>query len=156
MSDTIHTDANRRGTLIVVRIIWLALLVGQLGFGGVVYFQVKAGQAGDQAQLSGQMLTIASGILIGAIGLGYFARNQSYKKHWHGNCVSPPGFFQGNLILLALLELSSFVTLVFVMVTGQLFPLILPAVASLAVQCVNFPSGLPMQDTPPDYSTSPK
>lgn len=154
MDEPTPNDANRRGTLIVVRIIWLALLVGQLGFGGVVYYQVRVGQAGDQTQLGGQMLAIASGILIGAIGLGYFARNQSYKKHWLGNCVAPPGYFQGNLILLALLEISSFVTLVFVMVTGQVFPMILPAVASLAVQCVNFPSELPMMDTPPDFAKS--
>tara|TARA_R110002111_G_scaffold9328_7_gene32151 strand:+ start:39 stop:509 length:471 start_codon:yes stop_codon:yes gene_type:complete len=154
MDDLNQNDDNRRGTLLIVRIIWLALLVGQLGFGAVVYAQVKAGQAGDQIQLSGQMLAIASGVLIGAIGLGYYARNQSYKKHWRGNCVAPPGFFQGNLILLALLEVSSFVTLVFVMVTGQLFPMILPAIASLAVQCVNFPNGLAMQDAPPDFSKS--
>ena len=156
MDEPIHTDANRRGTLIIVRIVWFALLVGQLGFGAVVYYQVRSGEAGDQSQLSGQMLAIASGILVGAVGLGYFARNQSYKKHWQGNCVSPPGFFQGNLILLALLEMSSFVTLVFVMMTGQLFPMILPAMASLAVQCANFPNGLPMQDTPPDFPLSPQ
>lgn len=152
MDEPIHTDANRHGTLIVVRIIWFALIVGQLGFGVIVYLQARSGQAGDQSQLQGQMLAIATAILIGAIGLGYFARNQSYKKHWQANAVTPPGFFQGNLILFAALEFASFVTLVFVLLTGQLFPMILPAVASLAVQCVNYPSGLPMQSTPPDFS----
>jgi len=154
MPEPMPTDDNRQGTLLIVRIIWLALLVGQIGFGAVVYYQVRVGQAGDQVQLSGQMLAIASGILIGAIGLGYYARNQSYKKHWRGSVVTPAGFFQGNLILLALLEVSSFVTLVFVMVTGQVFPMILPAVASLAVQCVNYPSGLPMLEAPPDFPKS--
>ena len=91
-------------------------------------------------------------MLIASVGLGYFVRNQAYKKHWQGHAVTPPGFFMGNLILLAALEGASFVTLVFVMMTGQFFPLILPAVASLAIQAANFPSGLPMQETPPNFA----
>lgn len=152
MPEPTYTDANRRGTLLIVRIVWLALLVGQLGFGAVVLQQVMAGQSGGQTQLRGQMLAIATGVLIGAVGIGYFARNQSYKKHWRGDAVTPPGFFQGNLILLAVLELASFVTLIFVMVTGQVFPMILPAVASLAIQCANFPGSGPMESTPPDFA----
>jgi len=151
MEEPIYTDANRRGTLVVLRIIWLALIVGQVTFGAVVLYQAKTGQAGGQSQLAGQMLAIAVAILIGAVGIGYFARNQSYKKHWRGNAVTPPGLFQGNLILLAALEGSSFATLVFVMVTGQVFPMILPAVASLAIQFANFPSAIPMRDNPPDF-----
>ncbi len=154
MSDPTYTDANRRTTLAILRIIWLALIVGQVIFGAVVLYQAQTGQAGDQSQLTGQMFAIAIAVLIGAVGIGYFARNQSYKKHWHGNAVAPPGFFQGNLILLAALEGSSFCTLVFVMLTGQMFPMILPAVASLAIQFANFPSAIPMQDTPPDFSKS--
>jgi hypothetical protein len=79
-------------------------------------------------------------------------RNQSYKKHWREHAVAPPGFFQGNLILFAALEGSSFLTIVFVMLSGQVFPMILPAVASLAVQCANFPSGQPMEPALPDIS----
>jgi hypothetical protein len=156
MSEPTYTDENRRGTLQILRVVWLALIVGQVGFGAVVLYQASTGQSGDQSQLTGQMLGIAIGVLIGAVGLGYFARNQSYKKHWHGDAVAPPGFFQGNLILLAMLEGSSFTTLVFVMVTGQVFPMVLPAVASLAIQCANFPSGLPMQPAPPDFSQGPR
>jgi hypothetical protein len=154
MPDLTYTDANRRITLIVMRIIWSALIVGQVGFGAVVLYQVKIGQAGDQSQLVGQMLAIAIAVLIAAVGIGYFSRNQSYKKHWQGNAVTPPGFFQGNLILFAALEGASFITLIFVMTTGQVFPMILPAVASLGIQFANFPSGLPMQDSPPGFAKS--
>ncbi len=153
MDQPTYTDAERRSTLVVTRIIWLALIVGQVSFGSIVLYRAYTGQLDNQSQLEGQMLTIAVGVLIGAVGLGYFARNQSYKKHWHGNAVAPPGYFQGNLILLAALEGSSFTTLVFMMVSGQMFPMVLPAIASLAIQCANFPSAIPMQDTPPDFST---
>ena len=154
MSEPTYTDANRRITLVIMRVIWSALIVGQVGFGAVVLYQVKVGQAGGQSQLAGQMLAIAVAVLIAAVGIGYFVRNQSYKKYWQGNAVTPPGFFQGNLILLAALEGASFITLVFVMTTGQMFPMILPAVISLAIQFANFPSGIPMQETPPDFSKS--
>jgi FtsH-binding integral membrane protein len=153
-----YTDANRRATLMVVRIVWSALVLGQLGFGVVVYLTLQSGSMSQQYQphLAPQMLAIAIAVLVGAMGLGYFVRNQAYKKHWCEHAVGPPGFFMGNLILLALLEGASFVTFVFVLMTGQLLPMILPAVASLAVQAVNFPSGLPMQSSPPDFTQAPR
>ena len=150
MPSPIYTDANRRATLMILRVIWLVLIVGQVSFGAVAILMMNAEPTG-QAHLRGQMLAIASGVFIGAVGLGYFVRNQSYKKHWQEHAVTPPGFFQGNLILLAALEGSSFMTIVFVMLSGQVFPMILPAVASLAVQCANFPSGQPMEPAIPDF-----
>lgn len=152
MDQPIYTDANRRATLMILRVIWLALIVGQVSFGAVVILMMMNAGATGQTHLRGQMLAIASGVFIGAVGLGYFVRNQSYKKHWQEHAVTPPGFFQGNLILLAALEGSSFLTIVFVMLSGQVFPMILPAVASLAVQCANFPSGQPMERAMPDFS----
>ncbi len=146
----VYTDENRRAVLMVMRIIWLALVVGQIGFGAVVIFMIRQAGPSQQSHLTGQMFAIACGVFIGAVGLGYFLRNQSYKKHWHEHAVAPPGYFQGNLILLALLESSSFLTLVLVMLHGEVFPLILPAVASLAVQCANYPSPLPMQPHAPE------
>lgn len=152
MSSFTYTDAERRSTLMIIRIIWLAFILGQVSFGAVVIFMALNASTTNQSHLRGQMLAIACGVFIGAVGLGYFVRNQSYKKHWQGHAVTPPGFFQGNLILLAALEGSSFLTIVFVMLSGQAFPMILPAVASLAVQCANFPSGQPMRPAVPDYA----
>lgn len=149
MDQPTYTDADRRSTLMILRVIWVVLVVGQVCFGAVVIFSVLNPHTAGQTQLRGQMMAIATGVLIGAVGLGYFIRNQSYKKHWQGHAVTPAGFFQGNLILLAALEGSSFVTLVFVMTSGQVFPMVLPAVASLAVQCANFPTGAPMESTMP-------
>ncbi len=161
MTQPTYTDTDRRSTLLIVRVIWIALVLTQLGFGSVVVATVlsaggdasgggAATSGGGQSQLSGQMLAIGVGVLIGAVGMGYFIRNQSYKKHWQGHAVTPPGYFQGNLVLLALLEMASFVVLVFVLISGKLFPVVLPAVASLAVQCVNFPVGTPMDEALPE------
>ncbi len=147
---TQHT-ANPQRTLWVLRIVWFALIAGQLGFGFVAYMAAQQGQTDAQTQLSFQMLVIAVGMLIGAVGMGYFIRNQVYKRCWQTHAVTPQGFFMGNLLLFALLDGVSLLTFVFVMMSGQLFPMILPAVASLAVQCANFPSGTPMESTPPDF-----
>ena len=152
MNEQTYTDADRRGTLLMVRIIWFGLVMGQVAFGFVAVLRVLNMEAGQQNQLQIQMLAIAIGVLIGAVGIGYFARNQAYKRHWQGHAVTPAGFFMGNLILLALLETASFVSLVMVMLGGQVFPMVLPAVASLAIQCANFPSGMPMQQSPPDFA----
>ena len=152
MEQPIYTDADRRSTLMILRVIWLVLIVGQVSFGAVVVFTMLNPGSVGESQLRGQMLAIASAVLVGAVGLGYYIRNQSYKKHWQEHAVTPAGFFQGNLILLAALEASSFLTLVFVMISGQVIPMILPAVVSLAVQCVNFPTGAPMEATMPDFT----
>lgn len=149
MTDHTYTDSDRRSTLMIMRIIWVALVMGQVLFGTVVLFQAMGG-VGEQSQLRSQMLAISVAVLIGAIGLGYFARNQSYKKHWQEHAVTPAGFFQGNLILLAALEAASFTSLVFVMTSGEVFPMILPAIVSLVVQFANFPAGAPMESTMPD------
>lgn len=146
-----YTDSNRRATLMILRVIWMVLVVGQISFGAVAILMTMNAETTGQTHLRGQMLAIATGVFIGAVGLGYFVRNQSYKKHWQEHAVTPPGFFQGNLLLFAALEGASFLTIVFVMLSGQVFPMILPAVASLAVQCANFPSGLPMEPALPDF-----
>jgi len=152
MDTRTYTDTNRRLTLMVVRIIWGVLMLGQLGFGAVVWSLIQSGSIRDQyqPQLRSQMFAISVAVLIGCVGVGYFTRNQSYKKHWQAHAVTPPGFFQGNLILLVCLEGASFSSLCSIMMTGQVFPMILPAVVSLALQFVNFPSGSPMQPMLPD------
>ena len=152
MSDPTFTATDRRNTLLIVRVIWIMLVLGQVGFGAVVVLTVMSASGSGQGHLKSQMLAIGAGVLIGAVGLGYFARNQAYKKHWQGHAVTPAGYFQGNLILLALLEMASFLSLVFVMISGELFPVVLPALGSLVVQCVNFPSGAPMQEALPDMA----
>ncbi len=145
-----HT-ASRHRTLWVLRIVWFALIAGQLGFGFVAYLAAQQAHSAAQTQLSSQMLVIAFGVLIGAVGMGYFLRNQIYKRCWQTHAVTPQGFFMGNLLLFALLDGVSLLTFAFVMMSGQLFPMILPAAVSLAVQFANFPSGLPMESTPPDF-----
>ncbi len=153
MEETTYTDANRRLTLMIVRVIWSVLMLGQLGFGVVVWLVIHSGSMQDQyqTQLRTQMFAIAVAVLIGCVGVGHYTRNQSYKKHWQAHAVTPPGFFQGNLILLVALEGAAFVSLGFIMLTGQVFPMILPAVISIAIQIANFPSGAPMQTSPPDF-----
>jgi hypothetical protein len=151
MDPTTPHAASRRRTLWVLRIFWFALIAGQLAFGFVAYIASQQEHADAQTQLRLQMFLIAVGTLIGAVGLGYFLRNQIYKRCWQTHCVTPQGFFMGNLLLFALLDAVSLLTFVFVMMSGQLFPMILPAIASLAVQIANFPNGLPMDSTLPDF-----
>jgi len=147
--------ASRHRTLWVLRVIWAMLIFGQLGFGTVAL--VSANQAGGdgQTQLRFQMFAIALGLLIGAVGLGYFVRNQFYKRFWREHAIAPQGYFLGNLLLFVLLEVVSMLSFVFVLISASIFPVVLPAAASLAVQCVNFPTGLPMASASPDLGAPP-
>jgi hypothetical protein len=83
-------------------------------------------------------------MVIAAVPLGYFLRMQSYKRHWQGDVIAPQGYLVGNLLLWALCEGCSLVTIAFCLLVGSLWPAIAPSLVALSVQVLNYPDGRPM------------
>lgn len=126
------------------RFIWGGILMGQLTFIAVVAFIVSGG-AGQGDGLPFPAFGVAAAAGAGAIVLAHFVRMQVFKRHWEGDRITPQGYVTGTMIHLAILEGASMLALVFAMLEGQLFPLLLPVFALLAVQVMSFPTGRPMQ-----------
>jgi len=145
MAESIEQRAN--AALLRLRIIWLAMLAGQLAFVGIVYAMIQGDYdpvvTGDLAQ---SMFYAVMGVLtLGVVG-GYLARMQTYKRCWEGNRVTPEGYFMGNLLLYAIMEGVSIIGMVLVLLTAQLAPHLVPAAAAVLVMAINFPGGGPMRD----------
>ena len=138
--------AEVRQALMRIRVMWLALIMGQLAFALIVAFVVMSRDSIREIGVPVDILFYVSlATIVPAVLVGYFARNQIYKRHWVGDVISPRGYMGGNLVLLVICAAVSFFGL-FVCVVGQsLWPYSIPSVAALAVQMINFPHGRPMQ-----------
>lgn len=132
-------------SLAILRVLWGILLAGQLllvGIAAMVMHNSKA-QAMDQ-DLTFKLFGINAGLLVVNIMLGTFIRSQVYKRSWRGDVVSPLGYFTGNVIVLALLEMVVFFAILISILSKSFWPSMLPAVLAMMVYGVNFPHGGPM------------
>jgi len=144
--------------LLTLRILWAAMLGGVVTFGVVVAFLfTKGGYRGTSSSpdLERIFLAIGFGALVIAVPIGYFIRNQSYKRHWQGQAVTPGGYVTGNLILLAMCEGVAFFSLVATLAVGAFGWVTAPGVLAAAGMLVNFPTGRPMMSTTNRYEAPP-
>ena len=81
--------------------------------------------------------------------LGYFLRNQIYKRHWHADAVTPGGYFLGNITLYVCVDGPALLSLMAIAFTDRLWPALLPPVVSAVIVALNVPNGAPMQPQPP-------
>ncbi len=155
MSDVQNfSDASPKQILRTLRTIWLALLLGQIALFIVVAVVitnggVQIGSANDQ--LVQRLFYLSLAMLLVFVPVGYLLRTTIYKKNWHGDVITPRGYFTGNLLLLALCEGVALFALVVTLLSGTFGLTLLPAVAAMAVQVVNIPTGRPMQPAVPSF-----
>ncbi len=92
---------------------------------------------------------IAGGLLL----LGLFTRNQMYKANWRGEAVTPAGYLKGNTLLFAAVALAAASLMLISIVTGFPAPTFAAAPLLVGLLIFNFPTGKPMQPTPPRLGT---
>lgn len=78
-------------------------------------------------------------------GVGLFARQQSYKRNWVGDRVTPKGYMIGMMTYHTIHELTVIVAVGFMMVAGALWPAVVPGVLATLVMAVAYPNGRVMQ-----------
>jgi len=140
-------DQKINGALLRLRIIWMAIVTGQVAFVAIVVAMIRGGmQPYVTGELAQSLFYASMGVLVLGLVGGYIARMQTYKRCWEADRVTPEGFFMGNLLLYAIMEGVSIVGVVVVFLTAQLSPQIVPAAAALLVMVINFPGGGPMRD----------
>ena len=147
--DTTSSDLHRveltpSRALIILRVVWAALLMGQLIFMGVIAALPSLEPDFQADPRIGQIVFFASlAMLISAVPVGYFVRGQIYKKHWRDDVVHPMGYVLGNFFLLALCEGVALIGLTAAMLGGHM-GYAAPGFIAMAVQVINFPHGRPM------------
>jgi hypothetical protein len=160
-------------TLIKLRILWAALLMGQVMMlvvsilittlahnnPGAANTATATATATASAQPSSSIhpLVLASGFsLLMALPLGHFMRMQTYKAGWVSDAVTPEAYFRGHLIMLFATELPIVLSMVAILVTGSLWPSLAIMLLTLGCSVVNFPTGSPMMPAANPYSPGSK
>lgn len=146
---------ERKKVLMTTRIIWAAMLMGQVTIMAVALAMVEEiGQIGASGTTASDiMAVIALALVLSCTFVGYLLRHQTYKKGWEVNAVKPEAYGTGNILLLAPIEFASVICMVFAIVTSQALPFLGLAVLCFVIQAINFPTNSAMDPTLPDLST---
>jgi hypothetical protein len=136
-------DADARAMRITTRVLWLALLGGQLIAAMRLIYRAVADDSTGLSSAPPAWISMA--VALAAVALGYFLRNQTYKRAWRAQAVTPRGYLTGNGILLGLITVAAVFNLALMYVSGAMTPHIAVAIFCLVVHGVNFPHGKPMQ-----------
>lgn len=144
-----------RGDLAALRMIWGALLLGQLALAAVaVVVGVGGGSAG--AGVASVLRYAAVAALVVVTPLSLFIRNQVYKANWRENAITPRGYVKANLVMLSMLGGVAVTALAMMFVTGLDWLLLSVASVAAVVQAVNFPTGKPMRPAEPVFDEAEK
>jgi hypothetical protein len=136
-------DDGNQGTvgqrLFVLRLIWAALLMGQIVFGAVVIFLVRQRDAAPEPQLHPMLFYLAAALLVGGLFVGTLIRAKLGVGMKLVDEQKINSYATGTIIFLALCEGPSLLALVAVLLTGVLAPTLLVPAAAIAIQLVNLP-----------------
>jgi hypothetical protein len=136
-----------RGSLVTLRIIWAALLLGQLTFLGIVVWLIR--QPGARAPVSPDLrrtlFILCAAWLVMAVPVGYFIRLKMFEKDRRPDgSVAPASYASGNIIFWALCEGVSLFAIVGILLAREMAPFIYITLIAVAVQAINFPTGAPL------------
>lgn len=123
-----------------VRLIWLMLLLGQLGFAVITVFVVWPGkQFVPNPQLAHQFNILALIMLVVLVPAGFVIRHRTYGDAQQG--IPAGKYLTGNIIFFSLCEAVSFAGLIGMLLSGQVGEsVVVPAIA-IAIQILNYPNG---------------
>lgn len=134
----------------VTRLIWVALIAGQIGFLtviGVLFstgFQLNAGP--DVVQL---LAMLWAAMFIPQVAAAFFLRTTTYAKNrTDDGLVAPASYQTGNLLFLAILEGAAMFALVITLLAGTFVPYVGIVFLPLAIQVLNYPNGRAMLPDP--------
>lgn len=118
-----------RQVMLQARVIWAAMLIGQVVFGVVVY--VMSQQAPRRAAVNAQVLLYAAIAIVATMMPVVVVLRARLLKD--GEAISPAAYVKANILSLAICEGQTFALLVMCMVSGQMMPMLaLAAVPGLA------------------------
>ena len=140
--------------LLQMRLIWGALLAGQLIF---MVFVIVYCLNNDSPSLEADRILYgaATGVCLVIVLMASYIRMQIYKRHWVENAVTPQGYVSGQVVSLGMIEGANMLSLVIIFLGGKFDVTFSLPIALLAVFLTSFPNGKPMEPAMPDYLNQP-
>lgn len=126
-----------RRALRTMRIIWLSLAMGQVGFLLVLVLAILPSQHAVHPQpiLSAVAFILAAAVIPGA----FVARTIIFRRTCADGRLAPATYFAGNIIFWAGCESVTFFGLIVAMINGNLWPTIIVVAIALALFSLTFP-----------------
>jgi len=123
-----------------MRIMWFALLLGPIGFWGVLVFFGLPNS--PQTMQPRPALTWASiGLLVTAVPVAFFIRRSIFRRSRVDGHIPPAAYSTGNIVFWDVCEFCAFFALLVVMVNRSTWPTIVVAAIALCLVAITFPSG---------------
>jgi cytochrome bd-type quinol oxidase subunit 2 len=140
---TTQQPPTREQALRTARLIWLALLIGQLVFLVVVLIVKRPVATTSSAGIAPHDLLfyVSIALLVGGVSAGWFLRQKLFATREADGSLAPSKYVTGTIIFLALCEGPALLSLVSVLLAGMMFPYLLPAVVAMVIQGMSYPSG---------------
>ncbi|MHC4995153.1 MAG: hypothetical protein ACYTGQ_08890 [Planctomycetota bacterium] len=138
---------NIATSLLVTRLAWGALLMGQVAMGMV--FGAMALTAREIVPEFAWGCGVAAWVgLVIVTPFGLWLRGQYFKRGWQGDVVNPGAYMTGMVIALVLNQAAFFASLIACLFDAQLLPYGVPAMFAGALHLLLWPNGKAMRPHP--------
>lgn len=122
------------------RLIWGALLAGQVAFLGVAAFLLNSPANGPRDPAAARpMLFVAFALLVTLVPGGFLMRRRALARAGESGAIDPRLFLRATIAALALCEAASFAGIVTAILQGALLPGMFVTLVALAAQALQFP-----------------
>src|SRR5437588_874050 len=135
---------NHPNPIVVVRIIWAALLMGEILF-MVIAMAIGPNQREPDPDQIRLLFYVATAMAVSIIPIGLFIRALTFRKGRRNGSLTPEAYLAGNIILWATCEGTAFFSLVGLLMNRGHGPHLFIAIAAMAVQALTFPTGAPLR-----------
>jgi F0F1-type ATP synthase membrane subunit c/vacuolar-type H+-ATPase subunit K len=139
------SDAQR---LLTLRIIWAALLMGQVMYLVVAttFAASPAPSNGTRGDLPQLLFYLAAAMLVTSIPIAYALRAIVYRRgRQPDGSVAPAEYATGNILFWAMMEADGMFAITGALLNGGRGPHLYVAAVAMAVQILNFPTGWPLR-----------
>jgi hypothetical protein len=127
--------------LMVLRVIWAAMLIGEVTF---MFIALIMGPKLTSETDTALLARVAAGMLVVMIPSAFVVRQIMYRGGSNDGVVTIAAYSSGNIIFWAMCEGVSFFGLVVTLLAGKPGLAFAVAVVAMAVQILNFPTGGPL------------
>jgi hypothetical protein len=147
VDDLNRPGRSQPGQLLVLRIIWFALILGQVMFLMVTLF-VGPGMNRESDTAPEFLFYMAIGMAVLVIPVGFLMRGMIYARgRQEDGTVAPGAYATGNIIFFATCEAVGMFAITGALINGGRGPHLIVAAVAIAILVLAFPTGKPLRES---------
>ena len=136
------TPASPTNPLLILRIIWTALLMGECAFLAIIVFSILPHQPKPDHPMP-ILVWVAAAMLLTIVPITFAIRLRIHNRTDPTGHLPPTAYATGNIMFWAGCESVAFFSLMVTLVNGSLMPTLIIALIAMATQAITFTLGKP-------------